>query len=121
MASITAGHATPSVSRTIAVLGDMLELGEYGVSAHREVGEILSSMGVAHLIAVGPLMKEAVSRFGGNVIARESSEEAGAELAKLVREGDVVLIKGSRGMKMEKVMEVMIKGMENNAVAEGRN
>jgi hypothetical protein len=33
----------------------------------------------------------------------------------------VVLIKGSRGMKMEKVMEVMIKGMENNAVAEGRN
>jgi UDP-N-acetylmuramoyl-tripeptide--D-alanyl-D-alanine ligase len=121
MAGITAGHATPSVSRTIAVLGDMLELGEYGVSAHREVGEILSSMGVAHLIAVGPLMKEAVARFGGNVIARESSEEAGAELAKLVREGDVVLIKGSRGMKMEKVMEVMIKGMENNAVAEGRN
>ena len=121
MAGITAGHATPSVSRTIAVLGDMLELGEYGVSAHREVGEMLSSMGVAHLIAVGPLMKEAVSRFGGNVIARESSEEAGAELAKLVREGDVVLIKGSRGMKMEKVMEVMIKGMENNAVAEGRN
>ena len=66
-------------------------------------------------------MKEAVARFGGNVIARESSEEAGAELAKLVREGDVVLIKGSRGMKMEKVMEVMIKGMENNAVAEGRS
>ena len=121
MAGITAGQATTRVTRTIAVLGDMLELGEYGVSAHREVGEMLSSLGVAHLIAVGPLMKEAVSRFGGNAIARESPEEAGTELAKVVREGDVVLIKGSRGMKMEKVMEVVEKSMGNNAFAEGRN
>ena len=121
VSGMTAGLAATRVRRTIAVLGDMLELGEYGVSAHREVGELLSSMNVAHLIAVGPLMKEAVSRFSGSAIARESSEEAGAELARLVREGDVVLIKGSRGMKMEKVMEVIEKGMKRNAVAEGRN
>ena len=121
MSGVTAGHVATRVIRTIAVLGDMLELGEYGVSAHREVGDLLSSMNVAHLIAVGPLMKEAVSRFSGNAIARESSEEAGAELARLVREGDVVLIKGSRGMKMEKVMEVIEKGMKKNAAAEGRN
>ncbi len=119
-ASIDELAGMAGMTRTIAVLGDMLELGEYGVSAHREIGEILSSLGVAHLIAVGPLMKEAVSRFGRNAIATESPEEAGAELAKLVREGDVVLIKGSRGMKMEKVMEVIEKGMEKNAVAEGR-
>jgi UDP-N-acetylmuramoyl-tripeptide--D-alanyl-D-alanine ligase len=120
MAGITAGHETACMTRAIAVLGDMLELGDYGVRAHREVGEMLSGLGVAHLIAVGQLMNEAVSGFGRNAIAMDSSEEAGAELASLVRDGDVVLIKGSRGMKMEKVMDVIEKGVDKNAVAEGR-
>ncbi len=120
MAEMAKGRETTGMTRAIAVLGDMLELGQYGLQAHAEVGEMLSSLGIAHLIGVGPLMNEAVSRFGRNAIARDRSEEAGAELATLVKSGDVVLIKGSRGMKMEKVMEVIEKIADKNSAAEGR-
>lgn len=120
MAALGHCHETMHVPRSIAVLGDMLELGEYGEQAHNEVVDILASLGVVHLIGVGPLMTKAVSRFGRNAIAMDNAEEAGAELAKLVSDGDVVLIKGSRGMKMEKVMEAIEKSMDDYAVAKGR-
>ncbi|HMK55422.1 MAG TPA: UDP-N-acetylmuramoyl-tripeptide--D-alanyl-D-alanine ligase [Dissulfurispiraceae bacterium] len=100
-----------SGSRAIAVLGDMLELGDYGVGAHREIGEMLLALGIDRFIGVGPLMKEGVSTFGGNACAVETPDEAGEQLASQVADGDVVLIKGSRGMKMERVMEVIEKRM----------
>lgn len=90
--------------RTIAVLGDMLELGRYSESAHRELVEALSRSGVDVLIAVGSEMKKASSGFTGMHYEADDSTGAGPMLSGIMTEGDTVLIKGSRGMQMEKVL-----------------
>ncbi len=90
--------------RTIAVLGDMLELGTYSESAHRELVEWLSRAGVDMLIAVGGEMKRASSGFAGKCYEADDAGTAGSILSGIMTEGDTVLIKGSRGMHMEKVL-----------------
>ncbi|MGE5239446.1 MAG: UDP-N-acetylmuramoyl-tripeptide--D-alanyl-D-alanine ligase [Chloroflexota bacterium] len=96
--------ASSRYGRAIAVLGDMLELGDYAEEAHKSLGRRLSRSPVALFIGVGPLMSLAVSGFDGKGIALADSEEAGAYLNGTVREGDIVLVKGSRGMRMERVL-----------------
>ncbi len=91
--------------RAIAVLGDMLELGAYEEEAHRDIGRALSALAVDVLIAAGRRMASAVSEFNGTAYRCERAEEAGAILREVGREGDTVLIKGSRGMQMERVLE----------------
>lgn len=99
--------------RAIAVLGDMLELGRYAVSAHRELVEGLSRAGVEMLIAVGCEMKRAASEFAGTHYEADDARGAGSILSGILTEGDTVLIKGSRGMQMEKVLS------ENGETASG--
>jgi UDP-N-acetylmuramoyl-tripeptide--D-alanyl-D-alanine ligase len=101
-------EAYPRGGRSIAVLGDMLELGDYSLSAHEELGGLLRERGINGFIGVGPMMKKAIDVYGGGVSAG-SSDEAGALLADMIGPGDMVLIKGSRGMKMERVMETIEK------------
>jgi len=98
---VKAGH---ECKRAIAVLGDMLELGTYSTDAHRKLGRWLSGLPVDILIGVGPMMSLTVEAFQKKGIAAGNAKDAGRELEKLVREGDVVLIKGSRGMRMEDVL-----------------
>jgi UDP-N-acetylmuramoyl-tripeptide--D-alanyl-D-alanine ligase len=90
--------------RVIAVLGDMLELGNYQEEAHRKIGRLMSEHSVDIFIAVGPLMSVAASEFHGVVHKVKSPEEAGRLLREIWQQGDTVLIKGSRGMHMEKVL-----------------
>ncbi|BCB95853.1 UDP-N-acetylmuramoyl-tripeptide--D-alanyl-D-alanine ligase [Dissulfurispira thermophila] len=90
--------------RAIAVLGDMLELGDYGVSEHKKLGQRLSVIPVDTFIGVGPLMSFAVSEFVGKGISVDTSDDAGIKLGEIIQEGDIVLIKGSRGMRMERVI-----------------
>ena len=91
--------------RSIAVLGDMLELGSHGEEAHRTIGRILSGIPVDIFIAVGPLMAFAASEYGGTAYMVKTSREAGEILRDIWEKADTVLIKGSRGMQMEKVLE----------------
>ena len=97
--------------RKIAVLGDMLELGEHAVEVHLEIGRTVQESGIDALVAVGELAKliargaidagmpiSAVSEF-------EDSAQAANEVPSKVREQDVVLVKGSRAMKMERIVE----------------
>jgi UDP-N-acetylmuramoyl-tripeptide--D-alanyl-D-alanine ligase len=91
--------------RTIAVLGDMLELGTYAEEAHRKIGRLLSELSVDVFIAVGPLMSFAASEYAGDVLTAAKPEDAGNLLKGIWKAGDTVLIKGSRGMRMEKVLE----------------
>jgi UDP-N-acetylmuramoyl-tripeptide--D-alanyl-D-alanine ligase len=102
-------------SRTIAVLGDMLELGPETQTLHREVGAYLAERGVSRLIACGALGRSLAKGARAAGLASDRIEEAAdaavaAEIVrKLVQPGDVVLVKASRGMKMEQVIEQLMK------------
>ncbi len=99
--------------RSVAVLGDMLELGPSAPALHREVGAYLAEQGVAHLIACGALGKHLAegARDAGmaaeRVVHEPDAARAGAALKALVQDGDVVLVKASRGMKMEQAVEML--------------
>lgn len=90
--------------RTIAVLGDMLELGAYAETAHSGIMTLLNDLQVEMLICVGKEMQKASGAFRGDCYSADDSFQAGALLADLVRAGDTVLLKGSRGMRMEQVL-----------------
>mgnify|MGYP001308321686 CR=1 FL=1 len=97
----------------IAVLGDMLELGPETGKMHREVGEFLAAQGLSRLIVCGTLgrdIAEGARRGGmaGSQIGEVADAAAVADhLKSLVRQGDVVLVKASRGMKMEQIVQVL--------------
>lgn len=100
-------NSSKKYRRTIAVLGDMLELGDYAISAHKKIGNRLSELKVDIFIAVGNMMSEAISSYKGSAIHAENSLIAGEKLSDMLKEGDLVLVKGSRGMKMENVLNVV--------------
>ncbi len=90
--------------RTIAVLGDMLELGTYAEDAHGSLVKRMNELQIDLLIAVGPEMQKASAAFSGSCHQAASSDEARTLLLDMVNEGDTILIKGSRGLRMEKVL-----------------
>ena len=98
-------------ARSVAVLGDMLELGAAAVEAHREAGRAAAALRIGELIAVGPLGRHiaegamAAGMARGQVHEAETPSQAAVILRGLARPGDAVLVKGSRGMKMETVLE----------------
>jgi UDP-N-acetylmuramyl pentapeptide synthase len=97
--------------RTIAVLGDMLELGNAAAESHRAIGAIAAKLGIDLMITVGPLAKHIAEGAVGAGMARdrvleaETTSRGAVLLKKHSRTGDTVLIKGSRGMKMETILE----------------
>lgn len=92
-----------TAARRLAVLGDMLELGADEDRLHREIGAHAAASGVGHLITVGPRARATAEAFGGPVDAVDTAVEAADRLAPLLQPGDVVLVKGSRGMGLEEV------------------
>jgi len=94
-------------SRKIAVLGDMLELGDKSESCHLEVGRAAWEAGVDLLVTVGHRARhigigaEEAGMFSPQIHRFEHTIEAARALKSIIRPGDVILVKGSRGMKME--------------------
>ncbi len=99
----TVARSGASVRRMVAVLGDMLELGPDERRYHLEIGEFARDVGVDLLITVGPLAREMALSFGENVRHYADSAQAATSLPHLLRPGDVVLVKGSRGVALELV------------------
>ncbi len=98
--------------RTIAVLGDMLELGPKEEQFHQEIGRYAAQKQVGHVIACGtfgPLMQKGAGtvRKGVPVTVVKDAVEAGICLKAFVKRGDIVLIKASRGAQMERVFEAV--------------
>ncbi|HEY1539679.1 MAG TPA: UDP-N-acetylmuramoyl-tripeptide--D-alanyl-D-alanine ligase [Solirubrobacteraceae bacterium] len=91
--------------RSIAVLGDMLELGADAVSYHEEIGEHAAETGVDMLVAVGPLAAHMGARFHGERHFVPDAVAAASLAQELVRPGDTVLVKASRGVGLEAVAE----------------
>lgn len=104
----------PGNGRNIAVLGEMYELGDRTEIGHREVGERVASLGLDILIGVGPLAKDiclGAQKSGmepTRVFYCANNEEALETLKGLLKPGDRILVKGSRGMKMEEVVQGII-------------
>jgi UDP-N-acetylmuramoyl-tripeptide--D-alanyl-D-alanine ligase len=86
---------------TIAVLGDMAELGTYSEQGHREVGRAVAELGIDEVVAIGP---QSVA-YGGRHV--DSVGEAIALLEELVRPGACVLVKAARAMGLERVAEAL--------------
>lgn len=93
--------------RKIAVLGDMLELGEHSPSLHGYVGEKAAERNVDILVCIGEQMKNAAKAFGGKVkcFNADEGEKAAEYIKNTVSAGDTVLFKGSRGMRLEIIMK----------------
>jgi UDP-N-acetylmuramoyl-tripeptide--D-alanyl-D-alanine ligase len=98
--------------RRVAVLGDMLELGEAGPALHRALGRALGGR-VDEVVGVGPLAREIVEGAreaglpSGALHHFGASADAVAALPDLVRPGDAVLVKGSRGVRLEVVVDAL--------------
>jgi UDP-N-acetylmuramoyl-tripeptide--D-alanyl-D-alanine ligase len=90
-------------SRRVAVFGDMLELGPSAREFHVQAGHQAAAAGVDVLVTVGLLAEAMADGFDGEVHAVGSAAEAAPLVRELVRPGDVVLVKGSRGVGLELV------------------
>ncbi|HEY1041954.1 MAG TPA: UDP-N-acetylmuramoyl-tripeptide--D-alanyl-D-alanine ligase [Candidatus Paceibacterota bacterium] len=111
--ALSALSLIPGRSRRIAVLGDMLELGRYSVEEHRRVGT-LAATGADVVVAVGiraRAIAEAARDAGlpqDKVLSFDSSKDAAEALAGVVGKGDVVLVKGSQGIRTERVAAALL-------------
>lgn len=97
--------------RKIAVLGDMLELGEISEKVHREIGAELVKNNFDTLIVLGELGKFIAdgAKDSGmkNIFVTSTHEEAAKKILSILREGDIILFKASHGMHMEKIIELI--------------
>lgn len=98
-------------SRRLAVLGDMLEMGEMSETGHLEIGAYAAEKADV-LIAVGPESKAYIKGAGASLADERcfwsaDAESAGRLLKKLMAPGDVILIKASRGVHLEKTLEMI--------------
>ena len=94
--------------RKLALLGDMLELGERTAELHRGIGTLCAELGIDMLFTVGELAKNIASaaREAGLRAVFECSDALAAQLIRSqLREGDVLLVKASRGMALENVIK----------------
>lgn len=94
--------------RKIAVLGDMLELGKYTADEHRKVG-IMAAKAADIVIAIGMRAKYIETNDIKAYHWFVNSTEAAKYTASIIREGDVVLVKGSQGVRCEKVVEAIMR------------
>lgn len=97
-------------ARKIAVLGDMTELGDYTIKAHEMIGELVPSCADV-LITVGPrarfIAQRAIKKDMDEklVFSFDEPKEAGSKLQEIIRKGDLILIKGSRVIGLDKIVE----------------
>ena len=92
--------------KTYLILGDMLELGRYKRSLHKEVGQYAYTKKIDTFIGFGELTKYSVDGFGKNGIFFDQEDELKDYLIQNISKNDVILIKGSRGMRMERFINV---------------
>ena len=111
LTAVGAAAAGGNGARAFAILGDMLELGPEAAAEHRAIGRVARTL--AGLVAVGPLAAE-IARgareaglAGGQVVATTDPAAAAAAIAGWTRPGDWILVKASRGMRLERAIDAL--------------
>ena len=97
------------------VLGDMRELGEDEVALHAEAGRRAKAAGIARLYTMGPLAAHATDAFGEGAHAFDTHAALAEALAGGLRDGVRVLVKGSRGSAMDRVVAALLQGEGSDA------
>lgn len=98
----------------IAVLGDMMELGKYSADEHRRIGKIAAGI-VDRLVTVGQRSRltakdaKEMGMASDKVISFDNSNDAASYLPTNIHEGDIILVKGSQSMRMERVAKALLK------------
>lgn len=117
MASLSVLNDFQTTGRRFAVLGDMLELGEVSDDSHFEIGKYIGSSKIDYLVCYGDMARHikrgAVVVGMKNVSFFEDAQEIARYLKSQLAQGDVVLYKASRGVKLEEVINLVDGEMEN--------
>ena len=114
IAALKTLHALKGYDRKVAILGDMLELGDYARKAHEDIGRALVESGVKKLIVVGNLAGSIAdgarsARMPNDAIkSYKNSTEAAKKIRSHLRAGDAVLVKGSRAIRMEEIVRALL-------------
>ncbi len=104
------GVLAQTVGHRVLVLGDMGELGDNAAAFHAEIGSAARKSGIEKLYALGELSRQAVREFGSKAQHFECVEDLQSALEKELKAGTTVLVKGSRFMKMERVVKYLENG-----------
>ena len=97
--------------RRIAVLADMLELGENSPAFHQEIGRYAAELKIGRLYCFGPLAKHTADAFGEGAFYFEKKDELAQDLLAYLKKGDIILFKGSRGMALEEIADKIIEAL----------
>ena len=103
-----------SAGQRIFVMGDMAELGAEAASMHAEIGTYAKVAGIEKFYALGELTKNAVTAFGANAMHFETVEALAESLKGMMNAETTVLVKGSRSMRMERVVDAIQLAQTNN-------
>jgi len=105
-----------SAVKKVTVLGDMLELGPYGEICHRDLAESIIDAGIDDVVLLGNLTSftaaelEAKGYYGKHIHKAQNAKEAAQILKHITTKGDIILVKGSRSMGMEKIIQLFMEG-----------
>jgi len=95
--------------KKVVVAGDMLELGEISEEEHENLGKLMNKLGISELIAYGEDVKKTVETFNGSSFYFTGREEFVSFVEKYPVNGKAILVKGSRGSKLEEIAEILKK------------
>ncbi|MBN2718607.1 MAG: UDP-N-acetylmuramoyl-tripeptide--D-alanyl-D-alanine ligase [Deltaproteobacteria bacterium] len=105
-----------AASHRMAVLGDMLELGDDSVLAHREIGKVAAGLHLKQLFVTGNYAEEVKTGAvlngmpAENIVCDDNVDKIVKKVLEISKSGDALLIKGSRGMKLERVVHAILEG-----------
>lgn len=106
--NVLASQGSVETDRTILVVGDMLELGGEAEMFHKRLGAEARSAGITDLWAIGVFADSIVKSFGAGGVSYDQIEDVSAECLKAAQPGVIFLAKGSRGSRMERVVDVLM-------------